>query len=102
MVPFETLKDDYYMVNPSGTKAEGRRTGRVLRLGDAASVIIAQVDTRLRRIEFSIVSGGAGPSGRKQHPGGSRKPSRGGGKPAETTPTGRTSGAGRNRGRKRR
>jgi hypothetical protein len=63
MVPFETLKDDYYMVNPSGTKAEGRRTGRVLRLGDAASVIIAQVDPRLRSIEFSIVDGGSTPSG---------------------------------------
>jgi ribonuclease R len=102
MVPFETLKDDYYMVNPSGTKAEGRRTGRVLRLGDAASVIIAQVDTRLRRIEFSIVGDGASSSGRKPHAGGSRKPSRGGGgKPAETAPVGRTSGGGRNRGRGR-
>jgi len=49
-----TLVDDYYHYNEEAHTLRGESTGRIFRLGDRVSVLVAKVDLVLRRIELSI------------------------------------------------
>lgn len=52
LVPFARLDGDYYEVNATGTRATGRKTGRVIQLGDPFPVCIERVDLDNRQVDF--------------------------------------------------
>lgn len=54
LVPFPAFADDYYEVNETGTRAHGRRTGRVIQLGDPIEVFLQRVDQENRQLDFSL------------------------------------------------
>jgi ribonuclease R len=55
LVPFSELGDDYY-VRRSDKRIVGRRTGRMYVLGDRVRVVLAAVDSTLRRITLAFPS----------------------------------------------
>ncbi len=52
LIPFPKLDGDYYEVNSTGTRATGRKTGRVIQLGDDVEVRIDRVDLESRQVDF--------------------------------------------------
>jgi ribonuclease R len=54
-VAFSTIKDDYFMLDEGKHQAIGRRTRRVIKLGDKVRVIVARVDMEKRRSDFALV-----------------------------------------------
>ncbi len=55
-VPFNTIKDDYFISEEGKHRAYGRRTGRVFKLGDKVRVLVVKVDMENRRADFNLVS----------------------------------------------
>jgi ribonuclease R len=49
-----TLVDDYYHYNEEAHTLRGESTGRIFRLADRVTVLVAKVDLVLRRIELAI------------------------------------------------
>ncbi len=56
LVHISTLSDDLYSFEEQNHSLVGRRTGRVLRIGDPARVRVVAVNPQARRIEFVLVS----------------------------------------------
>ncbi len=54
LVPFPAFEDDYYEVNETGTRANGRRSGRVIQLGDPMNVMLERVDLENRQLDFRL------------------------------------------------
>jgi ribonuclease R len=54
MVPISSLRDDFYLLNPSGTAFIGRKTKRKFELGGKIEVIVAKVDRQKRLIDFTV------------------------------------------------
>lgn len=54
-IPVSEMTDDYYHYDNKGHKLVGKRTGKVLRLGDVVQVQLDQVDMLSRKITFSLV-----------------------------------------------
>ncbi|MCI5150622.1 MAG: RNB domain-containing ribonuclease [Candidatus Electrothrix sp. MAN1_4] len=54
-IPVSEMTDDYYQYDNKGHKLVGKRTGKVLRLGDVVQVQLDQVDMLSRKITFSLV-----------------------------------------------
>ncbi len=54
LVHISTLVDDYYHYNEEAHTLRGESTGRIFRLADRVTVLVAKVDLVLRRIELSI------------------------------------------------
>lgn len=54
MVRLETMKDDYYDYEATKYRLIGRRTNRILRLGDQVKVAVSSVDLQNREINFTI------------------------------------------------
>jgi ribonuclease R len=54
LLPFPAFKDDYYEVNATGTRATGKRTGKVMQLGDPIQVMLSRVDIENRQLDFSL------------------------------------------------
>jgi len=59
LVHITTLPDDLYTHAEKQHSLIGRRSGRVFRIGDAATVTVASVSPATRRIEFVLVAQGA-------------------------------------------
>jgi len=76
LVHITSLDNDYYHYDPVGHRLTGERTGKVLRLGDPLTIVVAGVNLDERKIDFHPV-GDAGSQKRT-----SRKPRPP--KPAET------------------
>jgi ribonuclease R len=54
LVHISTLVDDYYHYNEEAHTLRGESTGRIFRLADRVTVLVAKVDLVQRRIELSI------------------------------------------------
>jgi ribonuclease R len=54
MVPVSSLKDDFYVLNPSGTAFIGRKTKRKFELGHKIQVVVDKVDRQKRLIDFTV------------------------------------------------
>jgi ribonuclease R len=54
MVPVSSLKDDFYVLNPSGSAFIGRKTKRKFELGGKTQVVVDKVDRQKRMIDFTV------------------------------------------------
>ncbi len=54
LVPLSTLMDDFYIFDPTRGQLVGRRTRRVIRLGDRVVVVVAKVDRFRKQVDFSL------------------------------------------------
>jgi ribonuclease R len=54
LVPLSGLTDDFYQFDSTRNQLVGRRTRRVIRLGDKLDVQVAKVDTFKRQVDFKL------------------------------------------------
>jgi len=54
VVPLSELKDDFYLFEPTRNHLIGRRTRRIIRLGDKVEVQVAKVDTFKKQVDFRL------------------------------------------------
>jgi ribonuclease R len=55
LIHISALSDDHYVFDEKQHSLIGRRSGRILRIGDKANVTVVSVSPATRRIEFSLV-----------------------------------------------
>ena len=60
LVPLSQMHDDFYVFDPARNHLVGRRTRRIIRLGDKITVQIAKVDTFKKQVDFRLVEDRAG------------------------------------------
>jgi ribonuclease R len=65
LVPLSGLTDDFYQFDSTRSQLIGRRTRRVMRLGDKADVQVAKVDTFKRQVDFKLVGNAIAKHGRR-------------------------------------
>src|SRR5688572_22830770 len=58
LVPLSTMQDDFYMFDPVRNHLLGRRTRRIIRLGDRVEVQVAKVNTFKKQVDFQLASAG--------------------------------------------
>jgi ribonuclease R len=105
LVPLSTVEDDFFVFDASRNHLVGRRTRRIIRLGDKVTVQVAKVDSFKKQVDFRLV-GSAAPRTRPSRP--QQNPSRKAAQPSaagrlsknssprqETRPTFKRSGRGR-------
>jgi ribonuclease R len=56
LVPLSTMEDDFYIYDEFGNQLIGRRTRRVIRLGDKMEVQVAVVDTVKKQVDFRLAA----------------------------------------------
>jgi ribonuclease R len=61
LVPLSTLQDDLYLFDPARNYLVGRRSRRIIRLGDKVTVEVAKVNTFKKQVDFRIASSKQGP-----------------------------------------
>jgi ribonuclease R len=66
LVPFSDLKDDFYSFDSGRLQVVGRRTRRVIKLGDRLEVQIAKVDRFKKQVDFKLAPVHAGVSSRTE------------------------------------
>jgi ribonuclease R len=54
LVPLSTLEDDFYVFDEARNHLVGRRTRRMIRLGDKLTVQVAKVDTFKKQVDFRL------------------------------------------------
>jgi ribonuclease R len=54
LVPLSTIKDDFYIYDEQRNQLIGRRTRRMIRLGDKLEVQVAKVDTAKKQVDFRL------------------------------------------------
>jgi len=54
LVPLSTMEDDFYVFEPTRNHLIGRRTRRIIRLGDKVEVQIANVNTFKKQVDFRL------------------------------------------------
>jgi ribonuclease R len=54
LVPLSTIEDDFYVFDAARNNLVGRRTRRVIRLGDQVTVSVAKVDTFKKQVDFRL------------------------------------------------
>jgi ribonuclease R len=59
LVPLSTMADDFYVFDPQRNHLIGRRTRRIIRLGDRLEVQVAKVDTFKKQVDFRLAAGAA-------------------------------------------
>jgi ribonuclease R len=59
VVPFSAMTDDFYVFEPATGKLHGRRTGRVIQLGDRVEVQVRSVDRYKKQVDFALTKGSA-------------------------------------------
>jgi len=57
LVPLSALEDDFYLFDSDRSHLVGRRSRRVIRLGDKVIVQIAKVDTFKKQVDFRLARG---------------------------------------------
>jgi ribonuclease R len=77
LVHLSTVEDDFFVFDPARGQLIGRRTRRVIGLGDNLNVQIAKVDTFKKQVDFKLVA----------EPGKERQPTRG--RRSSSSPRGR-------------
>jgi ribonuclease R len=58
LVPLSTVEDDFYMFDNERNHLVGRRTRRIIRLGDQVEVQIAKVDSFKKQVDFRLARTG--------------------------------------------
>jgi ribonuclease R len=83
LVPLSSMQDDFYVFDPRGNHLVGRRTRRIIRLGDRVEVQVASVNRFKKQVDFQIAgaSRGAIQAGRRPE----RRPDRRNRVPGQTT-----------------
>lgn len=69
-VPLSAIPDDFFVFDPSNAQLVGRRTRRVIKLGDTLMVQIYKVDSLKKQVDFQpaqIKGGAAAAPGSKKH-----------------------------------
>ena len=56
LVPLSTMADDFYVFDPQRNHLIGRRTRRVIRLGDKVEVQVAKVDSFKKQVDFRLAA----------------------------------------------
>jgi len=54
LVPLSTVADDFFVFDEARNHLVGRRTRRIIRLGDAVTVQVAKVDTFKKQVDFQL------------------------------------------------
>jgi ribonuclease R len=54
LVPLSTVTDDFYVFEPDRNHLVGRRTRRIIRLGDRLTVQVAKVDSFKKQVDFRL------------------------------------------------
>ncbi len=54
LVPLSTVEDDFFVFDEARNHLIGRRTRRIIRLGDAVTVQVAKVDTFKKQVDFRL------------------------------------------------
>jgi len=54
LVPLSTMEDDFYIYDEQRNQLIGRRTRRMIRLGDKLEVQVAKVDTAKKQVDFRL------------------------------------------------
>jgi ribonuclease R len=54
LVPLSTVEDDFFVFEPAHSQLVGRRTRRVIRLGDPVIVEVAKVNTFKKQVDFRL------------------------------------------------
>ena len=57
LVPLSGITDDFYQFDPTRSQLVGRRTRRVIKLGEQVEVQIAKVNTFKRQVDFKLAGG---------------------------------------------
>lgn len=93
MVPLSTIEDDFFEFDSARNHLIGRRTRRIIRLGDNVSVQVAKVDTFKKQVDFCLARepGQAAPASRRPGRTAAPKMPRGA-NPAARRPPGGSSG----------
>jgi ribonuclease R len=55
LVPLSQMQDDFYVFDPVRNQLIGRRSRRMIRLGDKVTVQVAKVDTFKKQVDFRLV-----------------------------------------------
>jgi len=58
LVPLSTVTDDFYVFDPNRGQLVGRRTRRMIRLGDRVEVQVAKVDRFKKQVDFRLAGQG--------------------------------------------
>ena len=56
MVRLRSMKDDFYTFNPDNYAVEGKRTGRLFRIGDEVTVKVLKADLSKKQLNFELLS----------------------------------------------
>ena len=54
LVPLSSIEHDFYVFDPARNHLVGRRTRRIIRLGDKVTVQVAKVDTFKKQVDFRL------------------------------------------------
>jgi ribonuclease R len=54
LVPLSTVEDDFFVFDPARNHLVGRRTRRIIRLGDRVTVQVAKVETFKKQVDFRL------------------------------------------------
>ena len=54
LVPCSTMEDDFYVFDEARNQLVGRRTRRMIQLGDRLTVQVAKVDTFKKQVDFRL------------------------------------------------
>jgi len=57
LVPLSTIEDDFYVFDAARGHVMGRRTRRIIKLGDRVDVQVAQIDARKKLVDFCLAGG---------------------------------------------
>ena len=85
LVHLSSVEDDFYLFDAERNQLVGRRSRRVIRLGDKVQVQVAKVDSFKKQVDFRLATSRAAgmgrpakapPAGRKFPPPGSSRPRR--------------------------
>ena len=66
LVPLSILDDDFYELDQRGTQITGRRTRRIIRLGQDIKVVVAKVDPFKKQVDFRLVPSRKKSSGKRK------------------------------------
>ncbi len=64
LVPLSSIKDDFFVFDPARNHLSGRRTRRIIKLGDNLTVQINKVDSFKKQVDFTLVGEVPSPSSR--------------------------------------
>lgn len=68
LVPLSTVADDFFVFEPARNHLVGRRTRRIIRLGDRVTVQVAKVDAFKKQVDFRLAGPERPRSERGAHP----------------------------------